>query len=188
MKALILNSGVGSRMGALTARQPKCMTEISSRETYAGIEKVVITTGPFDDVLVQYVQGLSLPLDITFVHNDKFQETNYIYSIYQAREYLQGTDLLLMHGDMVFENAVFDRLVAAEGSNVAASSTAPLPRKDFKAVINNGKVEKIGVEFFDRAMASQPLYKLTAADWQRWLEKIAAFCEPGKPGATQRRR
>ncbi len=28
MKALILNSGMGSRMGVLTSEHPKCMTEI----------------------------------------------------------------------------------------------------------------------------------------------------------------
>ena len=33
MKALILNSGLGTRMGILTADQPKCMTEISNTET-----------------------------------------------------------------------------------------------------------------------------------------------------------
>ena len=33
MKALILNSGLGSRMGVLTSEHPKCMTEISARET-----------------------------------------------------------------------------------------------------------------------------------------------------------
>ena len=33
MKARILNSGLGSQTGVLTAEHPKCMTEISSRET-----------------------------------------------------------------------------------------------------------------------------------------------------------
>lgn len=55
MNALILNSGLGSRMGELTKRQPKCMTEISSGETIlsrqlhglmlVGVQDVVITTG-----------------------------------------------------------------------------------------------------------------------------------------------
>ena len=68
MKALILNSGMGTRMGALTAQQPKCMTDISSRETilsrqlrqivHAGIQEVVITTGPFDRALVEYCEGI----------------------------------------------------------------------------------------------------------------------------------
>lgn len=190
MKALILNSGVGSRMGALTAQQPKCMTEIFSRDTilsrqlqqlvYAGIEEVVITTGAFDDVLVQYVQSLFLPLKVTFVHNDRYEETNYIYSIYKAKDYLQDTDLFLMHGDIVFENAVFDKLIAFDGSAVAASSTAALSQKDFKAVVKSGRVEKIGLEFFERAMASQPMYRLTARDWKLWLDRIVSFCEAGQ--------
>ena len=33
MKALILNSGLGSRMGALTSEHPKCMTELNPKET-----------------------------------------------------------------------------------------------------------------------------------------------------------
>ena len=190
MKALILNSGMGTRMGVLTAEQPKCMTEISSRETIisrqlrhlveAGIEDVVITTGPFADILVKYVQGLALPLNISFVHNDKFADTNYIYSIYQACEQLQNVDILLLHGDMVFENGVIDTLLNTSGSSMTVSSTCELPQKDFKAVIRDGKVEKVGVEFFEAAVAAQPLYKLTKEDWQLWLDKIVEFCEAGK--------
>ena len=33
MKALILNSGMGTRMGDITNNHPKCMTEISEDET-----------------------------------------------------------------------------------------------------------------------------------------------------------
>ena len=79
MKALILNSGVGSRMGVLTSEHPKCMTEISSAETIlsrqlrllaeAGISEVVMTTGMFDSVLVNYCRSLELPLRYTFVKN-----------------------------------------------------------------------------------------------------------------------
>ena len=139
MKALILNSGLGSRMGVLTSEHPKCMTEISPRETIlsrqlkqladAGIREVVITTGLFRDALIAYCESLDLPLSFTFVHNPEFRETNYIYSIYCAREALDD-DLLLMHGDLVFENEVLDRLLACETSCMAVSSTLPLPEKD----------------------------------------------------------
>ena len=33
MKALILNSGLGSRMGDITKHHPKCMTEINNVDT-----------------------------------------------------------------------------------------------------------------------------------------------------------
>ncbi len=150
MKALILNSGMGTRMGVLTSEHPKCMTEISPRETIlsrqlrmvceAGIGEAVITTGYFDDVLMRYCRSLELPLKLTFVRNPDYRETNYIYSIDCAREHLDD-DLLLMHGDLVFENAVLDALLAHEASCMAVSSTLPLPEKDFKAVLRDGKVQ-----------------------------------------------
>ena len=62
---------------------------------------------------------------------------------------------------------------------MAVSSTLPLPDKDFKSVIHNGKVEKVGIEFFTDACASQALYKLYKKDWKVWLDKIVEFCESG---------
>ena len=189
MKALILNSGLGSRMGVLTSEHPKCMTEISSKETIlsrqlrqiadAGIEEVVITTGYYDGVLVNYCESLELPLHFTFVKNPIYDKTNYIYSIYCAREYLDD-DIILMHGDLVFENEVFDRVIASAVSCMTVSSTLPLPEKDFKAQIADGKVMKVGVDIFNDAMEAQALYHLKKNDWKVWLDKIVEFCENKK--------
>ena len=162
------------------------MTEISHTETIlsrqlmliaeAGITEVVMTTGYYDQVLVEYCESLDLPLHYTFVKNPVYDKTNYIYSIYCAREYLND-DIILMHGDLVFENTVFDEIVRSENSCMAVSSTLPLPEKDFKAVLDNGRITKVGIEFFGNAVAAQPLYKLNRADWIVWLDSIIAFCE-----------
>ena len=188
MKALILNSGLGSRMGVLTSEHPKCMTEVSVHETIlsrqlrqiaeAGISEVVMTTGLFDNVLTEYCRRLNLPLEYTFVKNPVYDKTNYIYSIYCAREYLDD-DILLMHGDLVFENEVMDRVMEYPGSCMTVSSTLTLPLKDFKAQVQDGMVIKVGVDIFEQAMAAQALYRLRREDWQKWLKKICEFCEAG---------
>ena len=187
MKALILNSGLGHRMGVLTSGHPKCMTEVSNKETIlsrqltqiasVGIKEVVMTTGYYNEVLVNYCNSLHLPLHITFVNNPIYDKTNYIYSIYCAKEYLYGEDILLMHGDLVFEYSVLDKVMECETSCMTVSSTIELPEKDFKAVIQEGKIAKVGIEFFQNAMAAQPLYKLLKDDWNIWLNKICEFCE-----------
>lgn len=188
MKVLILNSGTGSRMGVLTSEHPKCMTEISASETILsrqlkvladnGLKEIVMTTGLFDTVLVNYCQSLDLPLHFTFVKNPLFRETNYIYSIYCAREYLDD-DIILMHGDLVFENEVLEKVVSSPFSCMTVSSTLPLPEKDFKAVVKDGMVHKVGIDFFNEAMEAQALYHLKRDDWKKWLDKIIAFCEAG---------
>ena len=191
MKALILNSGLGARMGVLTSEHPKCMTEISPKHTIisrqlklivdAGIEEVIITTGYYDGVLVNYCNSLDLPLHYTFVKNPIYDKTNYIYSIFCARDYLDD-DILLMHGDLVFENEVLDRVLASLSSCMTVSSTLPLPEKDFKARIADGKVMAVGVDIFNEAVEAQPLYKLKKDDCKVWLDKIAEFCEEGNTG------
>ena len=188
MKALILNSGLGSRMGVLTSEHPKCMTEISARETIlsrqlrqiadAGIAEVIITTGYYDEVLVSYCRSLGLPLQFTFVKNPEYDRTNYIYSIYCAREYLDD-DIVLMHGDLVFEDEVLEKVLSSSSSCMTVSSTLPLPEKDFKAQVRDGKVLRVGVDVWEEALEAQALYKLLRNDWKVWLDKIAEFCESG---------
>jgi len=187
MKALILNSGLGCRMGVITKEHPKCMTEISHTDTILsrqlkqlvsfGIEEVVMTTGYYDDVLVDYCNVLHLPLKFTFVNNPLYDQTNYIYSIYCAKEHLRNDDIILMHGDLVFENLVMEAVVDSPNSCMVVSSSLPLPEKDFKAVVTNGRIEKVGIEFFEHAVAAQPLYKIKKEDWLVWLGNIETFCE-----------
>ncbi|MCR4686980.1 MAG: isocitrate lyase/phosphoenolpyruvate mutase family protein, partial [Lachnospiraceae bacterium] len=188
MKALILNSGMGSRMGVLTKEHPKCMTEIIHGETILSrqlkqlsdmdIKNVVITTGYYDNVLTEYCRELDLPLQIQFVHNPRYKDTNYIYSIYCAKDYLDD-DILLMHGDLVFDDGVLESVIDSVESCMTVSSTLSLPEKDFKAVVDNGYVKKVGIEFFDNALAAQPLYKLNRDDLSKWLAKITEYCENG---------
>ncbi len=187
MKALILNSGLGHRMGDITSEHPKCMTDITNGDTIlsrqlkllaaAGVDEVVMTTGYFDEYLVRYCNSLDMPIHFTFIKNPIYDQTNYIYSIYCAKDALKNEEILLLHGDLVFELSVLKDILAFEHSCMKVSSTLPLPEKDFKAVIKDGKVKKVGVEFFEDAMEAQALYKLQKKDWSVWLEKIVEFCE-----------
>ena len=191
MKALILNSGVGKRMGDITKEHPKCMTEITSEDTILsrqlkllsenGVNEVVMTTGPFEDTLIDYCKSLNLPINFEFVKNPIYRDSNYIYSMYLAKDKLDD-DIVLMHGDLVFDEEVLKELLNREDSSMTVSSTLPLPEKDFKAVIQNGEIKKVGIEFFEDAMAAQPLYKFNRNDFAKWMKSIEMFCERGIVG------
>ena len=174
-------------MGQYTKEHPKCMTDLLEGETILsrqlkmleknGVRDVVITTGYFKDVLIDYCMSLGLDINYTFAHNEIYNQTNYIYSIYCAKDALRDQDILMLHGDLVFEESVLLDVLAYEHSCMKVSSTLPLPEKDFKAVIDNGTVKKVGVEFFESAMEAQAMYKLNKSEWMQWLNKICEFCE-----------
>ena len=193
MKALILNSGIGKRMGALTSEHPKCMTPIGGGYTIlsrqltqlaqAGVHEVVITTGPFAEILQAHVAGLNLPLNVQYAHNPDFATTNYIVSILKAAPWLMGEDLLLFHGDLVMEQYVLRALVTSNRSVMTVDSTLPLPQKDFKARLRDGRIVAVGVEFFgEDCVACQPAYRWQAADFADWLAAMARLVAQGMTG------
>ncbi|MCC8052233.1 MAG: phosphocholine cytidylyltransferase family protein, partial [Clostridiales bacterium] len=51
MNALILNSGIGSRMGVLTSEHPKCMTEISRTETILSRQLTMLAQAGITEVV-----------------------------------------------------------------------------------------------------------------------------------------
>ena len=107
MKAVIFNSGLGNRMGDFTKNNHKSMAQLKDGETIfhrqlrmlsaEGITDFIITTGPFEDQLK--AEAADFPeLNFTYVRNDIYDKTNYIYSMYLAREYMND-DLVFLHGD-----------------------------------------------------------------------------------------
>ena len=68
-------------------------------------------------------------------------------------------------------------MIASPVSCMTVSSTLPLPEKDFKARVVDGKVTAVGVDIFNEAMEAQALYHLKKDDWKVWLDKIVEFCE-----------
>ncbi len=189
MKALILNSGIGSRAYPVTNGKPKCLLKISENDVILsrqlrilndlGIKDVVITTGENEIEIINHCKMLGLPINITFVRNDLYDKTNYIYSIYKAREFLND-DLILLHGDLVFDREILRGMIDFGKSCVSISTTSLPTSKDFKAVILDDKIHKIGIEYTDNSVSSQPLYCLNYNDWRIWLDEIIRFCENNK--------
>lgn len=189
MKALILNSGIGKRMGELTRDKPKCMVEIGAGYSIiswqlsllqrAGIREAVITTGPFAETLIGYIHSIKPEMELRFVANPDYASTNYIYSIDCARDLLRD-DILLLHGDLVIEPSVIVDIMTGERSCVAIDSTLPLPEKDFKARIEGDRVKAVGIEYFGADCAAcQPIYHMKKADMVLWLDEIALLCARG---------
>lgn len=190
MIALLLNSGLGSRMGDETREHPKCMTAIADGETIiswqvkllerVGITEAVVTTGHLSDMLEDYLLSLDTPIRFRFVHNPRYRETNYIYSMYLAKELLSGHDVLSLHGDLVMHPAVMDKLAASTVSAVTVDTTLPLPEKDFKGRIREGRLMEVGVNVFgEDTVELQPAYRFLAADFDRWMQEIERFIHEG---------
>lgn len=183
MKAVILNSGRGERLRLLTKYIPKALIKIGDKPILGyqldyliecGIKSIIITTGPFENKIRKYVEKEYSNLNVTYVKNSKYRTTNYIYSMWLTKK-LVDDDVVLLHGDLLFEKRLLERLLDEKHSNcvLVNRKLRPPPEKDFKAVITSGRVVKIGVEFSGRnAYFSAPVYKFSKSDFLFWLDEI----------------
>lgn len=186
MKAIILNSGVGSRLKEYTSEVPKSMVQISDDETIFSkavttllnfnIDEFIITTGYLNNVLNEYALEKFPNTKFKFVHNPEYDTTNYIKSLDYISEEI-NEDILLLHGDLIFDKEVVEMIINNEKSSMVVNSEIEIPEKDFKAKNVDGLVKKVSVKYFgDDAIACQPLYKLNKEDWKLWKENIRKFC------------
>ena len=192
MKAVIFNSGLGKRMGELTAHNHKSMVRLQNHEAIferqlrllhdCGIDEFVVTVGPFKKQLIQASKAPHLAgCRFTFVENPLYDKTNYIYSMYLAREFIAG-DILLMHGDLVFDKALVKAVLQSPFPSLGCvNRKKALPEKDFKARIADGCIREVSVSIFDEnCFAFQPFYKLRAADTAAWVAQVETFIAAGK--------
>ena len=189
MEALILNSGIGKRLRSLTEDKPKALIEIGDKPLLGhqldnlircDIRNVIITTGPFEDKIKRYVKEKYPNINVLYMNNPKYDTTNYIYSMWLTKKLIDD-DIILLHGDLLFDKELLDKLINENYSNcVLVNRTIKPPKKDFKAVIENNRVIKIGVEFSgENAFFSAPLYKFSLFDFLYWLDGIEKFIKKG---------
>jgi len=189
VKALILGSGRGKRLRPLTKSKPKPLIRIGNKTLLehqldnlieCSIIDVIITTGPFEKKIRKHVKNEYPYLNVSYVNNPKYRTTNYIYSMWLTKE-LINNDIILLHGDLLFEKNLVEKLIKEKHANcVLVNREIKPPQKDFKAVIENDRVMKIGVEFSgNNAFFSAPFYKFSKSDFVYWLEEIEKFVKKG---------
>ena len=190
MKAIIFNSGYGNRMGEFTKTHHKSMAPLKNGETIfhrqlrllgaEGVKDIIVTTGPFEDQL-KAVAAEFPELNFTFVRNEIFDKTNYIYSMFLARDFIDD-DMIFLHGDLVFNRKLLHDVLACEDKSCATVNfTKALPEKDFKGRVKDGKVLEVSIKIFDEdCFAFQPMYKLSKATASAWVGKVVEFIHKGE--------
>ncbi len=129
MQAIILAAGMGRRLGELTQGHTKCMVPVNGvrlidrmlkQLSSLDINRVVIVVGYKGKELVDYIGNrYDDLLRIEYAVNPVYNKTNNIYSLSIVKQQLQEDDTLLIESDLIFEDKMFDMILADPYPNLA---------------------------------------------------------------------
>ena len=156
MKAVILAAGVASRLRPLTNHTPKCLLKVCSKNLLEltienlldnKISEIIIVTGYLENKIRDFIDLRFPELNITIIYNEFYNSTNNIYSLWLAKNALNGEDMLLMDSDIVFNSQIIKKLCSSGKKNCLALKRHDLSDEEIKVKIDKkGRVLEIGKE------------------------------------------
>jgi len=147
MQAVILAAGTGSRLKAVTGGKAKALLEVGGRpmilhqlEALAdhGVGPVLVIVGYQADEVKDAIGDRAETLV-----NDRFDETNSLYSLWLARHWIKGP-FVLLNCDLFFDPEILDQVLDEPGNVLAYDSTSSRGREQTKVAIKQRRVLDLG--------------------------------------------
>lgn len=125
-RAIILAAGVGRRLGGKQER-PKVLLEFDGKSLLErhltalrahGVTDFALTVGYMSDAIRDTLSRLGLAQQVTLVENPDYRQGSLV-SLWAQQEWLHaGQPVLVMDGDVLYDDAMIGRLLAARPENV----------------------------------------------------------------------
>lgn len=154
-----LAAGQGTRLRPLTDDQPKPLVELGGRSLLERNVETLDSAGVSDHVVVTGYEAEQIrELGFETVHNDVYDETEMIYSLFCAADAFPDTgngDLIISYGDIIYEQHVVEALLDCTAPICVVVDTEwrtlwetrfdnPLSDAETLDIDSNGQIKEIG--------------------------------------------
>lgn len=154
MKAIILAAGMASRLRPLTLTTPKSLLKVGERSLLQrsmdalianGIKEFCIVTGYLHEMIEDFVKKhYADSIKVTYIYNKVYETTNNIYSLWLARPFAEGEEVLLLDSDLLYDPQIVTRVIATEAPNVLTLIKHDLGDEEMKVVTDaRGNIKEI---------------------------------------------
>ena len=147
LKAVILAAGVGSRIRPLTDDCPKSLLNVAGKTILermirncnsCGISEFVLVLGYLDNRIRDFVATQFPKIDVTYVVNEKYNETNTGFSLMLAAEATRGTGFIKFDADVVFDTKILHRLIRSPfETTICIDRGIQLDAEEVKVIVDN---------------------------------------------------
>jgi choline kinase len=166
MKGIILAAGQGTRIRSAHGEHPKCLIPfndsdwtILDQQIYsllrAGVREIGVVVGYEKDQIIRHItkyHWASLQW-FKFIENTRFLQTNNIYSLWLAREWLKGDSFVALNADVALDPEI---LRPALASTTPITMIVDLAWRDetMKVVIEDHSIVRMSKQITEREFSA----------------------------------
>lgn len=153
---LYLLAGSGERLRPLTDTTPKALVRINGRPILSrsidflcqpGHRRCAVVTGYRSEMIHDFFARDYPDVAVTYIHNDRYRQTNNAYSLWLARDLFADDGMLLLDGDILFQREIAALMTAGpeEGNRLAVRRSDDLSWEEIKVLLDGeGNIARIG--------------------------------------------
>ncbi len=119
MQAIILAAGFGQRLSPITEKTPKALVKVNGVSLLENalkylaeqeIDEVIIVVGHLKDKIMEEIGTRYKGMNITYVDNPRYRQTNNVYSFYLTKEYIHD-DVIMLECDLYFDETLIRTII-----------------------------------------------------------------------------
>ena len=145
---------MASRLRPLTLTTPKSLLKVGERSLLQrsmdalianGVRDFCIVTGYLHEMIEDFVkEQYADSIKVTFVYNKVYETTNNIYSLWLARPFAEGEEVLLLDSDLLYDPQIITHVLATDAPNVLTLIRHELGEEEMKVVTDaQGSIREI---------------------------------------------
>lgn len=189
-KAVILAAGMGLRLHPISKSKPKCLVEIKGQSLLLrminalenqGFNEVIIVTGFQNEKIEKAIKEVSGNLKIKTIHNEFYDSTNNIYSLWLVSKAINES-FVLIESDLIVEDDIYEAFTLTD--RIALDKYDPMIHFGTTVTVNeNGIVDQMYInqkpETKARIYKTVNIYSFSKQTWVLLRGKIAEYIDRG---------
>jgi len=149
MRAILMAAGIGSRISR-SVNKPKSTMDVDGTPLIVRTVKMLTDNGIDVAVIVGYrqddIRNALKEYDVTYYVNPFYRVTNSIASLWFARDFIVGEDIILANADVFWQQDILDDLLSDRHDAVMLADASRVDRGDYFFYVEDGFITKYGKE------------------------------------------
>lgn len=127
MQIVLLLAGIGKRLDEITKHKNKSLIKLIDKPLIGHLldrlvannqKEVLIIIGHKGKGIVDYIDSNYKGIfDLKIVENEKYKETNNMYSVWCAKQFIKGKEFILCNGDIILNKFILKEIVKSNGKS-----------------------------------------------------------------------